>query len=76
MVGQAVTYAYMCFTNLLGPPISLSLLKPHWATTAPIFPQAAEIPWAVERYRVGKTSPGTMNTVTFGPKFCMKLARQ
>ena len=35
---------------------------------APTFPDAAEIPWAVERYRVGKHSPGTMKVVAFGPK--------
>lgn len=29
--------------------------------TAPSFPQAADIPCAVDRYRVGNTSPGTIN---------------
>lgn len=47
-----------------------------WATTAPSLPKAAEIPWAVERYRVGKASPGIMNVVVLGPKFWKKLARQ
>jgi hypothetical protein len=28
---------------------------------------AAEIPWPVDRYRVGKHSPGTINVVVFGP---------
>jgi len=48
--------------------------------TAPSLPEAAEIPWAVVRYRVGKTSPGTINydqqsrqtgdtVVVFAPKF-------
>ena len=43
---------------------------------APSFPQAAERPWAVERYLVGKTSPGITKVVTFGPKFWKKFARQ
>lgn len=33
----------------------------------PILPIPAEKPWDVERYRVGKHSPGTMNVVAFGP---------
>jgi hypothetical protein len=33
----------------------------------PILPDAAEIPWDVERYLVGKHSPGTMKVVEFGP---------
>jgi len=32
----------------------------------PIFPDAAEVPWENERYRVGKHSPGTMKVVAFG----------
>jgi hypothetical protein len=36
---------------------------------APILPLPADIPWAVERYRVGNTSPGTTKVVTLGPKF-------
>lgn len=42
---------------------------------APDLPHAAEIPWAVDRYRVGKASPGRINVVVFGPKFWKKLAR-
>jgi hypothetical protein len=58
------------------PPMSLSRLNPTWAMIAPSLPDAAEIPCAVDRYRVGKTSPGMMNVVVFGPKFWKKLARQ
>ena len=36
---------------------------------APNLPEAALIPCAVERKRVGKSSPGMMNVVVFGPKF-------
>jgi len=39
-------------------------------------PDAALIPKAVERYLVGKTSPGTRNVVVLGPKFWKKLHRQ
>ena len=37
---------------------------------APSFPEAAEIPWEVDRYRVGKASPGMTKVVVLGPKFC------
>jgi hypothetical protein len=40
---------------------------PAWAMMEPIFPDAAEMPCEVERYRVGKHSPGTMKVVAFGP---------
>jgi hypothetical protein len=43
---------------------------------APSFPLAAAIPCPVERYRVGKSSPGTMKVVTLGPKLAKKFARQ
>lgn len=39
-----------------------------WATIAPTLPEAAEIPWEVDRYLVGKHSPGTMKVVALGPK--------
>jgi len=42
----------------------------------PIFPEAALIPYAVDLYRVGKTSPGTMKVVLFGPALVTKLQRQ
>lgn len=35
---------------------------------SPILPDAALIPCEVDRYRVGKHSPGTMNVVALGPK--------
>ena len=35
---------------------------------APTLPLAAEIPWELERYRVGKHSPGTMKVVALGPE--------
>ncbi len=38
------------------------------AMMEPIFPEPAEIPCEVERYRVGKHSPGTMKVVVLGPK--------
>jgi hypothetical protein len=38
------------------------------AIIAPTFPAAAEIPWLVLLYLVGKHSPGTMKVVAFGPK--------
>src|SRR3569833_809391 len=37
-----------------------------WARMAPIFPMAADRPWPVDRYRVGKHSPGTIKVVVFG----------
>jgi hypothetical protein len=37
------------------------------AVMAPSLPEAAEIPWAVARYRVGKSSPGMMKVVALGP---------
>lgn len=43
---------------------------------APSLPLAAEIPWAVERYRVGKISPGMIKVVVLGPKFWKKLVKQ
>lgn len=69
-------HTHMCFTNLLVPPIFTILAKPTCATMAPVFPLAAEIPWAVERYRVGKASPGITKVVMLGPKFWKKLAKQ
>ena len=48
----------------------------NWLSIAPILPEAADIPWQVERYRVGNSSPGIMNVVVFGPKFMKKPARQ
>lgn len=47
--------------------MSFSREKPTWAMIAPSLPDAAEIPWAVDLYRVGNTSPGTMKVVVFGP---------
>ena len=41
---------------------------------APNFPLAVEIPCAVDLNLVGKSSPGMMNVVVFGPKFWKKLA--
>ena len=38
------------------------------ATIAPILPMAADTPWPVDLYRVGKHSPGIMNVVVFGPQ--------
>lgn len=58
------------------PPISFSLAKPTWAMIAPSLPEAAEIPWEVDLYRVGKHSPGMTKVVVLGPKFWKKLARQ
>ena len=43
---------------------------------APNLPEAAEIPCAVDLYRVGNTSPGTTKVVVLGPKFWKKLVRQ
>ena len=54
------------------------LVTPSWslrgpmrdcAMIAPTLPDAALMPKAVDRYRVGKTSPGTRKVVVFGPKF-------
>ncbi|CAG8538729.1 6308_t:CDS:1, partial [Scutellospora calospora] len=36
-------------TNLLVPPVSLSAKNPTCDKTAPNFPQAADIPWHVQR---------------------------
>lgn len=66
----------MCCTNLLFPPMSISWPKPSCATIAPSLPDAAEIPCAVERYRVGNASPGITKVVVLGPKFWKKLVRQ
>jgi hypothetical protein len=49
------------FRLVLCPLSSLKRLKRTWAMMAPSLPKAAEIPWAVVRYRVGKTSPGIIN---------------
>ena len=62
--------------NLPVPPILMSREKPTCAMIAPSFPLAAQIPCAVDLYRVGKTSPGMMNVVVLGPKFWKKLAMQ
>lgn len=35
---------------------------------APNFPEAAAIPWHLDLNLVGKTSPGIINVVVFGPK--------
>jgi hypothetical protein len=43
---------------------------------APILPDAAEMPWHVERYRVGKSSLGMMKLVVLGPKLAKKPAKQ
>jgi hypothetical protein len=43
---------------------------------APNFPDAAEIPCAVDLYRVGNASPGTTKVVVLGPKFWKKLVKQ
>lgn len=40
-----------------------------WPRTLPSLPLAAEIPWQVHRYRVGKASAGRMNVVVLGPGF-------
>lgn len=40
-----------------------------WPMMEPILPDAADMPCEVERYRVGKTSPGTMNVVVLGPEW-------
>jgi len=53
-----------------------TLKKMIWETIAPSFPLAAAIPCPVERYRVGKISPGMMKVVTFGPKLVKKFAKQ
>lgn len=39
-----------------------------WPRTLPSLPLAAEIPWQVQRYRVGKDSAGRINVVVLGPK--------
>ena len=62
--------------NLSFPPIVTSCANPTCAMIAPSFPEAAEIPCAVDRYRVGNTSPGIINVVEFGPQFWKKSARQ
>lgn len=46
---------------------SISFVTAIWPRTLPSFPLAAEIPWQVQRYRVGKASAGRMNVVVFGP---------
>ena len=57
-------------------PVSPVAKTTPCAKMAPSFPQAAVIPYAVDRYRVGNASPGTMKLVVFGPKFWKKLAKQ
>lgn len=41
---------------------------------APNLPEAAEIPWQVERYLVGNTSPGIIKVVALGPKLLNRFA--
>ena len=58
--------------------LKLSAPKPKKQTyeiIAPSFPDAADIPWQVDRYLVGNTSPGMINVVAFGPKLLKKLAK-
>ena len=64
------------FNQALLPPLFLNGPIKACAMIAPTFPEAALIPCEVERYLVGKTSPGTMKVVVFGPKFWKKLQRQ
>lgn len=45
-------------------------------TMAPALPAAPDMPWHVERSLAGKISAGTMNVVTFGPKFEKKKVKQ
>lgn len=47
--------------------------KKTWAITAPSLPKPAEMPWPVERTRVGKISAGVMNVVALGPS-CVKFS--
>jgi len=61
--------------NASFPPWSFNDEKPIRATIAPSLPDAAEIPWQVDLYRVGKTSPGTMKVVEFGPKLVKNWMR-
>ena len=42
--------------------------KANVVSTAPAFPTAAEIPWAVERTRVGNTSTGIRKVIEAGPQ--------
>src|ERR1700721_3302523 len=72
--------AYICITWLAHesviPPWSFKGPKRACEIIDPIFPQAALMPYAVDLYRVGNTSPGTIKVVVFGPKFEKKLQRQ
>lgn len=42
---------------------------------APNLPEAADIPWQVDLYYVGNTSPGIIKVVAFGPKLLNRLAK-
>ena len=43
-VGERDEKTYICFTNLLVPPMLIRCAKPTCATMAPSLPLAAEIP--------------------------------
>lgn len=49
--------------------------KYTWEIIAPSFPDAADIPWHVDLYFVGNTSPGIINVVAFGPKLLNRFAQ-
>nr|ACR36661.1 unknown [Zea mays] len=49
--------------------------NPKEPTMAPSFPDAAEMPWHVDRSLAGKISAGTMNVVALGPKLAKKKVR-
>ena len=66
----------MCSTKLFGPPISFSLAIPTCATTAPNFPDAADMPCAVLLYLVENASLGVTLTVEFVPKLEKKFHKQ
>ena len=48
-------------------PSKVILGKMEVTNTEPSFPHAAEMPWQVQRYRVGKISAGRMNVIVFAP---------
>jgi len=71
---QNMNNAKICITprsqgdELVGvAPLFTMGAKTTCASMAPTFPAPADKPCAVERTRVGNTSPGEMNVVAFGP---------
>ncbi|KAL4567463.1 hypothetical protein LXL04_023047 [Taraxacum kok-saghyz] len=57
---------------LLQGSLATANMNPKAPIIAPALPEAADIPWHVDRSRAGNISAGTTNVVAFGPKLAKK----